>query len=119
MAWRKRYGGYKSRAYSYGGRARRWAGRNRKGIGIGGTYAAGVIIGLTEYDKMIPVELKVGLACLPTGVTRMIPGGSTLANLMRGILVGDVIQARTGVNLSGFLGGNGSGSSSSSSPRGL
>lgn len=106
MAWRNRYRRYSGRARSYGGRARWWASRNKSGLGLGGSFLAGAAIGMTDFDKNIPYEIKILVASLPSGVTRMIPGSGALVQLCRGMLVGDIVQARTGVNLAGGLGGS-------------
>lgn len=106
MAWKKRFRSYGKRFSGYASRARGWGKRNKGSVGIGAPFLAGVGIGLTDYDKLIPLDVKVAIACLPTGVTRMIPGSAPLVNIVRGMLIGDVIQARTGFNL-GSISGNG------------
>lgn len=98
-------------------RQRAWAGRqygNRKvyakkgmaGLGIGAPYIAGALIGMTEFDKQIPYELKISLAVLPATVIRMVPGAKVLQNIIQGMLLGDIIQARTGITLGKSLTGS-------------
>lgn len=108
MAWKNRYGRYAGRARYYGGRARRWAGKNKSGLGLGGSFLAGAAIGMTDFDKNIPYEIKILVASLPSGVTKMIPGSGALVQLCRGMLIGDIVQARTGINLASSLGGSSS-----------
>lgn len=101
----RRFGNFRKRFRGYGGRAKAWYGRRssrtKSALGVGAPYLVGVAIGLTDYDKQIPYEVKIALAALPTGVTRMIPGSGPIVNIVRGMLIGDIIQARTGFNLAG------------------
>jgi len=90
--FKARYGGYRKK---YGGRV--------SGImGASMPYVAGFVIGMTNYDKQIPAVLKLGVACAPYGLMR--GGLGTVQKLAQGMVLGDLVQVKTGFT----LGGNGS-----------
>jgi len=109
MAWKRRYGNFRRRVSGYAGRARSYGRRNRGGIGVGAGFVAGVAVGLTDYDKMIPYEVKIAVACLPSGLVSKVPQGRAIQTLVQGMLIGDIIQARTGFSLGGAVGGSSAG----------
>lgn len=96
-----RFKNFRKRFSGYGSRAKSWGRKNKRGIGLSGTFIAGVAVGLTEYDKLLPYEAKIAIACLPNAVTNKVPSGGAIVQLVRGMLIGDIIQARTGFNLAG------------------
>lgn len=89
---------------------RAWAGRQRtryagkaKGIlGMSTPYVVGIVLGLTDLDKVIPAEIKLGAAIAPGGIMKGSLG--QVKAVAQGMLLGDLIQSRTGFNL---LGGSG------------
>lgn len=102
MAWRKRFSNWGGRARSFGRRFRtRTYSKGGFKARIGAPFIAGLAIGMTDYDKMVPAELKLVLACLPVQG----PGIGTAKALAQGMILGDIIQSRTGINLAGGLGG--------------
>lgn len=105
-----RWKNFRGRARAWGGRAKAWASKRKSGLGVSGVFLAGTAVGLTDYDKMIPYETKIIIACLPSGVVRSVPQGSVIQNFVRGLLIGDMIQQRTGINLAGAASGTQTGS---------
>lgn len=100
--------GYRARAAgAYG----KYKGKAKSVLGMSTPYVVGLALGLSDLDKMIPGELKLGIAIAPNSVTGMLgkTGGQARA-VAQGMLLGDLIQARTGFTLGG--GGSVGGSSS-------
>lgn len=93
MAYRKRYGNFRKRFSGYGKRAKGYY--NKSGLQLSTEFIAGVAIGLTNYDARIPAELKILGACAP------VKGFGKIKAFSQGMLLGDVIQARTGINILG------------------
>lgn len=85
---------YTSRAYKFGRRAYR-----KSGLQLSTEFLAGAAIGLTNFDQKIPAEIKLIAACAP------VKGLGKIKALAQGMIIGDIIQARTGFGL--FTGGNG------------
>lgn len=106
MAFRKKF-------RRYGRKYRRYATRrNFRRAGIASMpYILGGIIGMTDLDKSIPAEIKLLAAIMPSGVTKAIPKGGMIKAVAQGMLLGDIIQARTGINLMNLGGGSTSGGS--------
>lgn len=106
MAWRYKGSRFQRGVRRYGRFTRR-ANRRIGVLGMSGAFIAGAAVGLTDYDKMIPYEVKIAVACLPSAATKMIPGAGALVQLCRGMLIGDIVQAKTGFNLGGAAGSAG------------
>jgi len=98
---------YGRRTYS---RGRRYAKKANESIGLynpGTEYIAGGAVGLTDIDNRVPAEIKLALACLPLrgGI------GGKVCRFFRGMVIGDIVQHRTGFSipvLSGALTGSSS-----------
>lgn len=89
-------------------KAKSWAGRNKGQImGFGLPFIAGVIVGMTNYDEKIPAEIRILGACLPIG--KWVKGAYPVQLFCQGLLVGNVIQQRTGISLGGGSSGISSG----------
>lgn len=104
MAWKRRYQGFRSKASAWAGRRSK---RTKSVLGVGMPFLVGAALGLTDIDKAIPVELKLGVACIPGN---LLPGMGPARSFAQGLVVGDLIQARTGFSLGGAGVGNSSGS---------
>lgn len=105
MAYRK--GGWRGRARNYGRRAYGYGKRmyGRTGLNMTMPFLAGTIVGLTDFDKVIPAEIKLGVAVLP------VKGVGSIKGFAQGLIAGDLIQGMTGINLfKSPANGNGSGS---------
>lgn len=98
MASRRRR--YYARAKSWGGRAYRM-GRTRtyrKGgfrARVGLPFIAGLALGMTNLDDVVPAPIKIIGACLPVQG----PGIGTVKAVCQGMLIGDVVQKLTGISL--------------------
>jgi len=110
MAYRKRTG-FRSFAKRQWANRKNYATAGSKILGMNAGMVAGVAVGLTEYDKMIPLDVKIALAVLPG---KVIP--YQIKMFCAGLLVGDIIQARTGFTLGG--GSSGAASNNTASPGG-
>lgn len=109
-SYRPRFaGGFRKR---FGGFRRRYGGRAKQILGMSAPYAIGAAVGLTDLDKSIPAEIKLLAAILPGTVTRMVPGLGQIKAVAQGMILGDIIQNRTGINLMNLGGGSSNGSSS-------
>lgn len=104
MAWKKRFKSFRTRASgSYHGARKRYGGQSKGILGASMPYIAGFVIGMTNFDKTIPAEIKLGVACAPSGLMR---GGLGVAQkFAQGLVLGDIVQLKTGFTLGG---GNGS-----------
>jgi hypothetical protein len=102
---KKRWRNYGRRAVNwYGGGYRRIRSRVRRSYaGIGGAFLLGAVIGLTEYNKRIPYEFKIAAARLPSSVVSKIPAGRKAQVFVQGLLIGDIVQAKTGFTLGGKI----------------
>lgn len=81
-------------AYSYGGK--RGAGKALLGMSL--PYMAGVVFGMTNYDDIIPMNIKLGVAVAPGNI---IP--AKIQSFAKGTVMGNLIQAQTGFTLGGNL----------------
>jgi len=97
--------GYRSKGGTYAGYSKGSIGFGRGGFGVSLSmpFLAGIALGMTDIDKMIPAPVKIVAACAP------IRGLGPVKGFAQGVLVGDVVQALTGFTLP-VLGGIGSNS---------
>lgn len=91
----------------YYARARSWAGTAyrmgrtrtyRKGrfqARIGAPFIAGLALGMTSFDDLIPAPIKIVGACLPVQG----PGIGTVKAVCQGMLIGDVISKLSGITI--------------------
>ncbi|MDD4414617.1 MAG: hypothetical protein PHR14_08775 [Oscillospiraceae bacterium] len=106
----RKAGGYARRgAYRAGGYARKAGGYVKKyqtkanqGFGPKGfkiypdiPLGAGVLVGLTNIDRMIPPWLLLGIASLPIGGT----WGRSIRNAAGGVILGEMISQKTGFKI--------------------
>jgi hypothetical protein len=56
-------------------------------------FIAGLALGMTDLDQLIPAPIKIAAACAP------IKGLGAVKGFAQGILLGDVVQALTGFTL--------------------
>lgn len=120
--------GYRQRWRTWRGSGSKWSNRYARGKGYYARakrsrygragiasmpYILGGLIGMTDLDKNIPAEIKLLAAIMPSGVTKAIPKGGMIKAVAQGMLLGDVIQARTGINLMNLGSGSTSGGSGS------
>lgn len=102
MAYRKRFRSFRGRKFKYG-----YGTSFRKGVGasVGGygvnlstPFLAGLAIGAaTDLDNNIPASIKVAAACAPIKGK----GIGAIKAVAQGLLIGDLIQHYTGINLLG------------------
>lgn len=89
----KRYGNFRKKFSGYRIKARGYY--KKSGLSLSTEFLAGAVVGLTNYDAKIPAELKILAACAP------VKGFGRIKAFAQGMLLGDVIQARTGINIMG------------------
>lgn len=99
----RKYGGYAKRAAYTGGRSVvRYQKRANAGFGVDGfrvypdiPLGAGVVVGLSDVDRMIPPWLILGLASLPIGGKI----GRSIRNAAGGVILGEMISQKTGFKI--------------------
>lgn len=84
----------------YKGRMTRYY--KRSGLQVSMPFLAGLGIGLTDLDNNIPPEIKLVAACLPFRGK----GIGTIKAAAQGMILGDIVQKRMGVNLFGGIKGS-------------
>lgn len=93
-------GGYYGRNFGRGrfyaaGKRGLQAGYGGFGLRLSTEYIAGIIIGMTNYDKQIPAEIKLAAAVAP------ITGLGKVKGFAQGLVLGDLIQNKMGYTIGG------------------